>query len=326
VPSPEASVVVVGAANVDLAGHALQTARLGDSSPGTVTWAPGGVARNVAARLAALLPGRAVRLVSVVGRDAWGRQLLAATRAAGVDVGGCVVLPGHATSMYLSLHQPDGELLAAVNAMQVIDQLGPARLRREAAALQRAPAWVLDANPGDEALAWLRQHRRATAPGVPVFADAVSVAKCERLRPWLPALHTLKVNRAEAECLSGLPAGSAAQAERVARGLLQQGVHQVALSRGAQGLLLARAVRAGLPQYHHEPALPVRVHSVTGAGDAMMAALVHAHLQRWPLARAASFAACAAACALGSNAADDAPDARAVWRRRQRGANDLETR
>ncbi len=325
-PSPEAPVVVVGAANVDLAAHALQSARLGDSNPGTVTWAPGGVARNVAARLAALLPRRAVRLVSAVGRDAWGRQLLAATRAAGVDVGGCVALKDHATSMYLSLHQPDGELLAAVNAMQVIDRLGPARLRREAAALQRAAAWVLDANLGDEALAWLRQHRRDTAPGVPVFADAVSVAKCERLRGWLPALHTLKVNRAEAECLSGLRAGNRPEVERAARWFLAQGAQQVALSRGAQGLLLARAVRGGPPQYHHEPALPARVRSVTGAGDAMMAALVHAHLERWPLSRAAGFAVSAAACALESHAADEAPDARAVWRRRQRGDNDLEIR
>ncbi len=325
-PSPEAPVAVIGAANVDLAGQALQAARLGDSNPGTVTWAPGGVARNVAARLAALQPGRAVRLVSAVGRDAWGRQLLAATRAAGVDVGGCVALTGHATSMYLSLHQPDGELLAAVNAMQVIDQLGPARLRREAATLQRAPAWVLDANLGDEALAWLRRHRQTAAPGLPVFADAVSVAKCERLRGWLPALHLLKVNRAEAECLSGLRAGSRPEAERAAQWFLAQGVHQVALSRGAHGLLLARAVRGGPPQCHHEAALPVHVRSVTGAGDAMMAALVHAHGQRWPLARAAAFAVSAAACALEAEAGAGAPDARAVWRRGQRSANTLETR
>lgn len=322
-----APIMVIGAANVDLAGHAARPARLGDSNPGSVTWAPGGVARNVAARLAALRAGRAVRLVSAVGRDAWGRQLLAATRAAGVDVGGCAVIAGASTSLYLSLHQPDGELLAAVNAMDVLDRLDALRLRREAVALQRAPAWVLDANLGEEALAWLllqQQQRGAAAP--PVFADAVSVAKCAKLGAWLPLLHTLKVNRAEAEHLSGLPAGGERQAERVAHWFLRRGVRQVALSLGARGLLLARATRSGTPTCRLQAALPVRVHSVTGAGDAMMAALVHSHLQGWPPSRSAAFAAAAAACALEAPAGAPAPQAHAVWRRWRRGLADLETR
>ncbi len=106
-------VLVLGGANMDISGSTTQPLVLSDSNPGRIRCAPGGVARNVAENLARL--GNTARLLTAVGDDLYGRSLLDATRNAGVDVSSSWVLAGEATSTYLSLHGPDGDMAVAVN-------------------------------------------------------------------------------------------------------------------------------------------------------------------------------------------------------------------
>lgn len=292
-PTSAALIVVIGGANLDIAGRATAPARPGDSTPGRVHTAAGGVARNIAENLARL--GHAVRLVSAVGDDDDGRRLKRLTAAAGVNAGGCRVIAGARTARYLSLHAEDGRLLQAVNDMAVLDALGRDALAAEAGRLRRAGAVVVDANLCDAALGWLFDQPIDAA----LHADAVSAAKCERLRSGLARLHTLKLNRLEAEVLSGLPTRTARQRERAAAWFHAQGVRRLAMSLGADGLRLSEAGGA-----FERPAWPVPVRNVTGAGDALMAGLVHAQRAGWPLERAADFALGCAALTVGVDASN----------------------
>ncbi len=129
-------VVVFGAANVDISASAALTLAVGDSTPGRITNTAGGVGRNVAENLARL--GHNVKLVSAVGDDLQSQFLLDHTRRAGVDVSACNVLPGQTTGTYLSLNNPDGSLLAAVNDMAVLGLLTPRHLAIHAAGLANA--------------------------------------------------------------------------------------------------------------------------------------------------------------------------------------------
>ena len=305
-------VVAVGAANMDIAGSSEHGLVGGDSIPGRIRCAPGGVARNVAENLARL--GLDVRLLSVVGDDLYGRSLLDGTRKTGVDMRGCEVLGGQATSTYLSLHGPDGDMAAAVNDMSILEHITPAWLQRRAARLRSAAALVLDCNLSPDALGWLFAH----TPGVPVFADCVSAFKCRRLLPWLGGVHTLKANRLEAQALCGQPVRTDRQIEGAARWLHAQGVQQVVLSLGARGVYWSeRTGESGIERTGEtasartgeaggartgasgwQAALPVVVVNATGAGDALMAGLLYDHLHGAALAQAVSFASGCAALTL----------------------------
>lgn len=286
-----APVVVVGGANLDLLATCTAPARLGDSNPGTLRSSPGGVARNIAQRLAEL--GAAVRLLAVLGDDDAGRELLAQGRAVGIDMDACVVCPGSATARYVALHQRDGELLVAVNDMAITARLTPELLASETPSLRAAPAVVMEANLEPAALAAL------CAMGLPLWADPVSVAKCDRLLPGLDRLHTLKPDRAEALQLSALAQHTPDAA--LAAWFHARGVQQVALSLGAQGLLLSRRVADGSVLQHHQPAVRVPVSSVNGAGDALLAGLLQARLLGLDLPACAAVAvACAARVLTGA--------------------------
>ena len=287
-------VTVVGGANMDIVARTRLPLAPADSTPGQVACAAGGVARNVAENLARL--GHSTHLISVVGDDVFGQTLLQTTRSAGVEVSGCAVLPHARTATYLSVHGPDGDMAMAVNDMAIIEHITPGFLQAQAPALRAAACLVLDCNLPATALACLFD----LAAGVPVFADGVSVAKCVRLLPWLARIHTLKVNQLEVQALSGLAVNNMADAQQAAAQLNLRGVAQVVVSMGAQGACWCNA-RGETGQ--RAPA-PVAVVNTSGAGDAMLSGLVHAHLNQLPLEQAVAWAMACAELTLSSTFAN----------------------
>lgn len=281
-------VLAIGAANMDITGSSDHPLVAHDSTPGQVRCAPGGVARNVAENLARL--GVDVRLISVVGDDLYGASVRESTGRAGVDVQACQVVPGQATSTYLSLHGPDGDMALALNDMAILAQLTPERLAVDVALVRAAGVLLVDCNLPPESLGWIC----AQAPRTPLFAEPVSAFKCHRLLPWLEQVHTLKANWIEAQALTGQSVQSDSQVVAATRWLHQRGVRQVVLSLGERGLFWSDA--AG-PQ-GWQPAIPVAVCSATGAGDAVMAGLIHRFLAGDPLRASIAFAAGCAALTL----------------------------
>ena len=290
------SVLLIGAANMDISGSTSHRLTPGDSTPGKVRCAAGGVARNVAENLARLAHG--VYFLSAVGDDMHGRSLLESTRNAGVDVSGCWILGDQATSSYVSLHGPDGDMLAAVNDMSVLDHITPERLAPYAGRMADAAALMLDCNLSEAALAWLFAHARDK----PVFVDVVSAFKCRRILPWLSRVHTLKANRIEAEALWGQPVRTDTALESAARWLHAQGVGHVVLSLGERGV--SWSANGGDKGW--QTAVPISVVNSTGAGDALMAGLLHQHLCGSSLEQALPFALACAAMTLTTTQANHA--------------------
>ena len=288
--APQTAIVVVGAANLDITASASAALCAGDSTPGLVAYSAGGVARNVAENLARL--GHAVGLVSVVGDDAFGRMVTAATADAGVDTTCVQALAGYRTATYVSVHGPQADMAMAVNDMSILDQLTPRVLESQAGLLRSARAVVFDANLSSEALCFL--FGLDALP--PVAVDAVSVAKCVRLAPWLARIHTLKVNRMEAQALLGQAVASVPDALAAAQALQARGPAQVIVSLGDQGVAWCDAL--GRPGFH--PAPVVVVVNTSGAGDALLAGLVHGHRQGWNLESAVQFGISCAAMTLSS--------------------------
>lgn len=256
---------------------------MASSNPGSVLSAPGGVARNIAEGLARL--GLAASLIGAVGRDPPGRQLLAATAVAGVDVRG--VLRGPApTGTYAATLDARGELLVGVAAMDVLEQLTPRRLARRQRLIAAADLVVADSNLPAATLDWLLAF--AARRGLRLAIDAVSVPKARRLRPLLRTrrpLFALFCNRAEAAALTGRTTPRAA-----ARRLHDLGVRHVCIGLGRRGVL---ASSGGVQ--HRVPTLAGDVVDVTGAGDAAVAGTLFGLLRGAPLTTAARYGQAAAA-------------------------------
>ena len=288
-------VVAVGAANMDISAATPTALGLHDSTPGEIHCAAGGVARNVSENLARLAVD--VRLITVVGDDVFGERLRADTSRVGVNVEAMHTLPGQRTASYVALHGPQGDMAVAVNDMAIVERLTPALLEPYTALLELASGIVLDCNLTAQTLDWLTDRFKT----VPIFVDGVSVVKCTRLVAMLARIHTLKVNLLEAQALSGLPGGSIDSADLCARRLHEMGARQVVISLGQDGVCWCDADGAvGL----QGGTSGLTIVSATGAGDALVAGLVQAHLQGKTLPDAVQWAMACAELTLGSCAAN----------------------
>jgi sugar/nucleoside kinase (ribokinase family) len=248
-------VVCFGAAHWDILAHSSSSAR-GTDVPGEVRSRPGGVALNAAMGLAAL--GLSVTLVSAVGQDRAGAALVETVAGQGIETEAVLVYPDVPTGRYVAIERVDGELIAAVADMKVLETVDPVHLPFQA--LRPAQAWLIDANLPSPVLRAIAN--RPERP--PLFADAASEAKATRLRPLLGKLAGIYCNRREAEaiCAVGLNAARAAAEALVGRGAARAVVTDGALPAADAGVHGVAVLRP--------PGGAVR--SVTGAGDALMAA------------------------------------------------------
>ena len=275
--------------NADIGAVASAPLISGDSNPGKISFTPGGVGRNIAHNLA--LMGADVRLLSACGDDANGKMLLDSCAAAGINTENVLVVPDMPTSCYLYIAGPSGDMVLAVNDMDICERISPAYLMRHKDLINSAAAVVMDANLSPETIGWLAENCT-----VPIYCDPVSVNKASKLLPYLGSIHTLKPNRIEAALLSGIEINTPEDLRAAAESLLEKGVKRVFISLSDKGVFVASEGESRLL-----PCVPGKTVNTTGCGDAFTAALVYAGINSLSPVRSARAGLKAAALTAASN-------------------------
>lgn len=258
-------IAVIGGIAVDMEGRPFGPLNPSDSNPGAVLVSHGGVGRNIAENLHRMGDNR-ISLLSAVGEDVFGRDALDNLAQSGLDPGGILRMPRARTAIYLSILDEEGEMVLALSDMEVLERITPAQIQDFSPALADASALALDANLTEEALEFCARRFSDKR----IFVDPVSVEKSRRIRNILPSCYALKPNRVEAEALSGLALRSGEDLRVAGNFFLEQGVRMVFISLGAEGLFYMDRNGPG----RLDPPKVEAVVSVTGAGDAMSAAIV----------------------------------------------------
>jgi pseudouridine kinase len=287
---PAERVIVIGGANMDFKCRSAAPMVLGTSNPGQVAASVGGVACNIARNLAKL--GVATALMSVVGQDEFGERILREARAAGVDVS-LMLMSAKPTGTYVALLDADGDMKAAVSAMDATDDLTSSHIAAREAAIRQAAMIVADCNLSATALD--RLAAICAAAKVPLAIDAVSTRKALRLSGLLKArqpIHLLALNRDEVAVLTGKKVRDDRALRAAAGALHEQGVAHLAIGLSEGGTYISSAASSGAGKVSRYPAKLV---DVTGGGDASLAGTVLGLLRRQPLAEAARWGQAAAA-------------------------------
>ena len=272
-------VVVIGGANIDIQGFPFSTLISHDSNPGLIKLSCGGVGRNIAENLARL--GCDVRLISILGDDAFANQIRQETEAAGVDISNCITVHNDTTSTYLSILNKSGDMEIALSSMEILNKLTVNSIKTKADIIRNAAVVVLDTNLTEEVINYLL----TSFPDTVFFADPVSVTKAHKLLQYIGRLHCIKPNILEAEVLVGRKLSTVHEIEIAGRELLSLGINQVIISRGEDGLFCCNEKAS-----FFRPAPKVNIKNCTGAGDAFMAGLVYSWLHGMNLQDSVVFA------------------------------------
>jgi len=255
----------IGGANIDIHGRSDHPMIMRDSNPGTLHTSLGGVCRNICENLARL--GADVRLVTVVGDDVHGRNILHGCMEAGIDMSAARILQGERSSSYISIMDSDGDMLLAMSDMHIIKKLDARLVDDSRALLCGAELVVCDGNLSQRAV-----ERLTRICDRPLYVDPVSTAWAKELRPFIGRFDTVKPNRLELAALTDCPVETMGEIEAACDRLLERGVRRVFVSMGADGMLYK-----GPEGMIYERSRPFDgMVNATGAGDAAMAGIVWA--------------------------------------------------
>ena len=256
------TIASIGGTTLDRRARAHEPLIKGTSNPATVTTRPGGVARNVADWLSQL--GVDVALYSAMGDDRVAYDLLRELATKGVDVSGVHRSSEHLTATYTAALEPDGELALGLADMEIFEELDADWCDTIAPAIEQCPIWLVDANLPRATLDYLLNTYGDQAT---IVADPVSVAKAERLRPFLDAVDVVVPDRKEAAVLSGQLTETPEQVAAAAAQIWELGPGTVIVTLGSDGIYLEDGTR-----HQALPATAAKdVSDVTGAGDALVA-------------------------------------------------------
>ena len=191
-------ITVIGAVNIDIKTKSKAKIIPGDSNPAEVSLTAGGVARNMAAILAR--SGVEVSLIAAVGNDPFGSLLKENCNDLGINTDAWIIKNNASTGVYLAALENNGELYAGFNATTAPESIRTAEVTKYKSIIHEADLLIMDLNISEKILSVaieLRQKR-------PIMVDAVSVAKVKRIENLLKKIDILKLNRLEAEELTGI--------------------------------------------------------------------------------------------------------------------------
>lgn len=266
-------ILCIGSVLWDVIGRTDLPMVAGNDKPGRITRLPGGVALNIAMTLREvdLTPA----LLSVVGDDPDGRDLLAACGRLGLITEHMLIDPDLPTDQYMAI-EAQGALIAALADAHSLERAGArilAPLTDGRLATITAP-WdgpiAIDGNLTEALLHDIAQSAAFAAADLRLAP--ASPGKAERLRPLLGAARaTLYVNCEEAGLIAGKPVTSA---EAGAEALIEAGARRAVVTDGGAAAVDADAetMIVRIP-----PAITAR--RITGAGDTFMAAHIAAEIR-----------------------------------------------
>ena len=256
-------ILCIGSVLWDIIGRAPVHMERGSDVGGEITRVPGGVALNVA--MAARAYGMTPALLSCVGRDAEGDELVARLARLGLVTDHLYRSDDLPTDRYMAVEGANG-LIAAIADAHSLERAGAKILAPFDALDWRGPI-ALDGNLTEDLLARIAADPRFASADLRIAP--ASPGKADRLIAFLGhGAATLYVNLEEAGLLLHRPLPDAAAA---AAALRERGLHRALVTDGPRAAACAHPGGVVV-----RPPRSVMVTRVTGAGDTFMAAHIAA--------------------------------------------------
>ena len=223
-----------------------------------------------------------IQFVSLFGDDYLGEVARKECKRLGFDLHLSHVQKGARSSMFLCINNTQGQMQAGAADVEIIEQhLTPDFLEPRLEHINSSQLVLFDANLPVETITWLLENCT-----VPMMADTVSRKKASRITDALqqahnPHLHTLKLNRIEAQYVLGEELGK--DLPNLCKQLHRLGVSNVYITLGNEGVFCSgtpfQLELVNPTQVSFPPIQPKQVVDTNGAGDAFLSGVAYAFLQ-----------------------------------------------
>jgi len=222
-------ITVIGGANIDIAGFPKNKLILNDSNPGHVKVSLGGVGRNIAENLSRI--GVNVKLITAIGNDEYGKKILDESTSYKIDMNNSMIVNNKPTSVYLSILDNNRDMKLAISSMDIIDSIDTEYIQSRHNIINNSKVVIIDTNLKEETIKYLVENFDTN-----FIVDAVSTIKAEKIIDIIGKFNTVKLNKIEAEKVSGIKIKDKNDLKKCCDSFINKGVKQIFITLGEDGV------------------------------------------------------------------------------------------
>ncbi|KEI04889.1 carbohydrate kinase [Clostridium botulinum] len=263
----EKYIVSLGTAIMDVTGFSSNSIILGDkNSECFVKLSSGGAARNIAENMARL--GLNIKLVTVIGDDAFGYKMKKDCEDAGIDLSHANIILGKESATYIALIDGNGDMQVGLTDLHIRKEYTLDFIKSEIEVFKNAEIIVITPEIPSKIITYIHK----ICPNVPIMADVASVDLAENVKKNFGVFHTIKANNHEVLALTGIKVADDKKLEAAANYLIEKGTSVCLFTMGSKGVFYkdkdGRVIRTSTKKIK-------QVTNATGAGDAFTAGYLY---------------------------------------------------
>jgi len=255
-------ITVIGAACIDIIAKSKDKIAQGITNPAEINLRAGGEARNIASML--VRKGAEVSLITAVGDDALGNLLRESCNDIGINTDSWIIKSNANTCVNLIAQNSDGAPYVELGATTAPESIRTSEITKHKNQIINADLLIVDLNLSEKILSVIIELRGEK----PILVDTVSALKALRISNLLEHIDIIKLNREQAESLTGIYLDTKERVKQACFDIVNRGAKRVFVTLGMAG-----ACAADKNSAIFVPAHPVAVKGVIGAGDAFATGL-----------------------------------------------------
>lgn len=263
-------VVGIGAANIDIYGKSHIQIKEKYDHPSDIFTSIGGVSRNILENIQLL--GVDTVLLSAVGDDFYGNELIKKTNDIGIDTSNILKVKNARTSVFMQIQNKNNDMQLALCDMNVIKNIDIKYLKKKAKILKNAKALIIDPSLDNESIKYLLDTYKEKE----IFVDPVSCELSLKLKPFLSKIYCLKPNISELEALSDMKIGNNDDLIVASKKMIKKGIKKLFVSLGKNGFLYVDDSGNIIKRKFKSVK---KVVNASGAGDACFATIVYCFIK-----------------------------------------------
>ena len=259
-------IVGIGAANVDVYGKSRIRIRTHYDHPADIRSSVGGVMHNIVSNYVRL--GGKCKLITAYSDDSYGNTIMQECKASNIDISDSLFVKNKSSGIFMQIQDENNDMYLAICDMSILENVTPEFIRSKAHILLGSRLVVIDPSLRDDVI---KEIISICKDKVRLYIDPISDNYALKIKKYVKDFDLIKPNKTELENLCGKKINSEEELINACKSLIKKGLKKIVVSRGKQGIVYVDDERVIKRKFKEEKHMA----NASGAGDALMAALIY---------------------------------------------------
>ena len=283
-------IVGIGASNVDIYCKSRIKIRTHYDHPADITTSLGGVCRNVIQNYT-LLGGKA-RFITAYSDDPYGNMIRDDCRNRHIDIDDALFIKNCSSGVFVQIQDEHNDMYLATCDMSILQNVTPEFVKEKEKIILGSKLLVIDPSLPQETI---EELIRMCKGKVRIFIDPISDNYAQKIRPYARDFAFIKPNRTEMENLCGRELKSDKDLKKACEEIIASGTGSLLVSLGKEGVVYCDSDNYIKRKFREE-----KMVNASGAGDALMAAMIYGAVNELEIDQTIDYALAAGIAAVRS--------------------------